>query len=58
MGCVERTREIDRRRRRRSKLQKLRQQFGKASSRGEKQAIQEKARRVSPLINLEDAASR
>lgn len=57
MGRVERTREIARRRSRRVKLKKLRQQYAKASSRGEKQAIVDKARRISPLVNLEEPAT-
>ncbi len=57
MGRVERTREIDRRRRRRVKIQKLRLAYSKASSRGEKQLIEDKVRKISPLINLGDAAA-
>ena len=52
MGRVERDREIARRRSRRAKLRKLRVKFRAATSDSEKAAIQEKARRISPLVNL------
>ena len=53
MGRVERTREIARRRNRRVRMRKLRQLFAEASGKSEKQAILEKARRISPLIDFE-----
>ena len=54
MGRVERDREIARRRTRRAKLKKLREKFAKASSESEKDALREKAFRVSPLASLDD----
>ncbi len=53
MGRIERTREIARRRIRRTKLRKLRAKFAKATSPGEKQAIMDKVRRISPFTDLE-----
>ena len=53
MGCVERTREIKRRRSRRAKLAKLRVKFAKATNEGDKAVILAKARRVSPLVSFE-----
>jgi len=52
MGSVERTREIRRRRARKSKLTKLRAKFAKATNESDKAVIQAKARRVSPLVTL------
>ena len=52
MGSVERTREIRRRRARKSKLIKLRAKFAKATNESDKAVIQAKARRVSPLVSL------
>jgi hypothetical protein len=58
MGRVERDREIARRRHRRHKLQKLRKEFAAATNKSQKQAIVEKVKRISPLVDLEnDAAS-
>lgn len=59
MGRVERDREIARRRTRRAKLRKLRAKYRAATSESEKSAIQEKVRRISPLVNLaeEEAAT-
>ncbi len=53
MGRVERTREIARRRTRRAKLAKLRRQHAEAKSEGEKTDIQEKVRKLSPLVTLD-----
>ena len=53
MGRVERSREIARRRTRRAKLKKLRTKFAEAKTDAEKDAIREKAFRVSPLAKLE-----
>lgn len=55
MGRVERDREIARRRTRRAKLQKLRKSYAKADSKGKKDEILAKARRLSPFIDLEPA---
>jgi hypothetical protein len=55
MGRVERTREIARRRVRRVKLSKLRKAYAKATNRGEKEAMLAKARKISPLISLDDS---
>lgn len=57
MGRIERTREIARRRQRRVKLRKLRALYAAATSKGEKQAILEKVRKVSPLVDLEAEAA-
>ena len=54
MGRVERNREIARRRTRRAKLKKLRVKFAQASSEQEKDALREKAFRVSPLASLDN----
>jgi len=55
MGRVERDREIARRRTRRVKLAKLRKLYAKAESKGQKDEILAKARRLSPFIELETA---
>lgn len=52
MGRVERDREIARRRHRRAKLKKLRAKYAEADSRAAKDAIAEKVRRISPLVDL------
>lgn len=52
MGRVERTREIARRRNRRVKVQKLRKAFAEAKNESEKADIQQKLRKVSPLVEL------
>lgn len=52
MGRVERDREIARRRSRRAKLRKLRAKYRAATNEADKAAIQEKVRRISPLVNL------
>ena len=54
MGRVERSREIARRRTRRAKLKKLREKFAQAKTESEKDALREKAFRVSPLASLDD----
>ena len=53
MGRVERSREIARRRTRRAKLKKLRGQFAEAKTDAEKDALREKAFKVSPLAKLD-----
>jgi hypothetical protein len=57
MGRVERDREIARRRTRRAKLRKLRVKYRAAANDTEKAAIQEKVRRISPLVNLAEEAA-
>ena len=52
MGRIERSREIARKRARRAKIKKLRAKFAAAKSDSEKQALQEKAQRVSPFVTL------
>ena len=54
MGRVERTRELARRRTRRAKLKKLRTKFANAKNDGEKAELSEKARKISPFVNLEE----
>lgn len=54
MGRVERDREIARRRTRRAKLKKLRAKFAAATTESEKDALRDKAFRVSPLASLDD----
>ena len=56
MGRCERQRELARRRKRGEQLKKLRTNFAKAKTQGEKEALVEKAFRVSPLAVLEVAA--
>jgi hypothetical protein len=56
MGRCERERELARRRKRGEKLKKLRIKFAKAKNQGEKEALIEKAFRVSPFAVLEAAA--
>ncbi len=53
MGRVERTREIFRRRTRRTKLKKLRAQYAKAGSTSEKQEILSKAQKISPFVQFD-----
>lgn len=53
MGSVERTRELRRKRARKSKLKKLRARFAVAPNETERKIILEKARRVSPLVTFE-----
>ncbi len=55
MGRIERTREIARRRTRRAKIKKLRKSYAKADGRREKEEILEKARKISPFVNLEES---
>ncbi len=54
MGCVERDREMKRRRKRREKLQKLRKVYANASSEGEKAELLVKARKISPLFSFDE----
>ena len=54
MGCVERGREMKRRRKRREKLAKLRKKYENTNNEGEKAELLAKARKVSPLISFED----
>jgi hypothetical protein len=56
MGCVERDRERKRRRARKLKLVKFRALFAKAANDGERGLIFAKARKVSPLITVEELA--
>lgn len=53
MGRIERTRELASRRARSKKLKKLRVKFAEAKSDAEKQAITDKAFKVSPFAKLE-----
>lgn len=53
MGRVERTREIARRRARRTKLKRLRQQYANAKTESEKADLREKVRKLSPLVTLD-----
>lgn len=53
MGRVERSRELARRRTRRTKLKKLRGRFAKAKSEAEKADLLAKVRRISPFAKLE-----
>ena len=55
MPRTERGRELARRRARKDKLKKLRTRYAAAKTEAEKQAIFEKARKVSPFIELEPA---
>ncbi|MEW4527801.1 MAG: DUF6800 family protein [Maioricimonas sp. JB045] len=52
MGRIERSRELARRRTRKAKLKKLRAKFAAAKNETEKTEILEKARRVSPFVEL------
>ena len=54
MGRVERDREIARRRTRRTKLQKLRVRYAKATDQASKNTILAKIRRVSPFAVVEE----
>ncbi len=53
MGCVERDREMKRRRKRREKLQKLRKIYKDSNNEGEKVELLAKARKISPLFSFE-----
>ncbi len=55
MPRVERSRELARKRKRKAKLKKLRVKYANAGDRAEKEAIQEKVRRISPFVNLEES---
>ncbi len=55
MGRLERTREIARRRKRREQIGKIRAKYAVAKSQAEKDALFEKARKMSPFIVLETA---
>jgi hypothetical protein len=57
MGRVERSRELARRRKRREKLRKIRRQHAAAKSEADKQVLVQKARKVSPFINIEAPAA-
>lgn len=54
MGRVERSRELARRRTRRTKLRKLRTKYAAAKTETEKAEILAKVRRVSPFATFED----
>ncbi len=56
MGRIERTRELARNRARRAKLKKIRVKFAAAKTEAEKQALRDKAFRVSPLAVLDEKA--
>ena len=58
MGRLERTREIARRRKRRVQLSKLRTRYTAATSESERVEILAKARRMSPLVILEETTGR
>jgi len=57
MGRCERERELARRRKRGVQLKKFRVKFANAKTQGEKEALVEKAFRISPLAVLETAAN-
>ena len=52
MGRVERTREIARRRVRRTKHKKLKRQYANAKNESEKADLVEKVRKISPFVEL------
>jgi len=54
MGCVERDREMKRRRKRREKLQKLRKVYATTTGEGEKADLLAKARKISPLFSFDE----
>ncbi|MCA8983009.1 MAG: hypothetical protein KDA76_04550 [Planctomycetaceae bacterium] len=54
MPRIERDRELARKRTRKVKLRKFRAQYAAAKNQTEKQEILEKARRISPFINLDE----
>ena len=56
MGRIERSREIARRRTRRAKLKKLKALYANAKTQEQKDAIKEKVRKMSPLVNLDEPA--
>ena len=53
MGCVERDREIKRRRARKVKLKKLRALYQKSANEGEKVMLLARARKISPMFSFE-----
>ena len=57
MGRIERSRELARRRNRRANLKKYRAKYAAATSEGEKKAIIEKVRKISPFVDLEAEAA-
>jgi hypothetical protein len=57
MGRVERGRELARRRKRRDKLRKLRGRHASAKSEAEKHSIEQKVRRMSPFMDMEQFAA-
>lgn len=56
MPRTERDRELARRRHRRQKLRKLRAKFAIAGDRAEREAVEEKVRKISPFVNLAEEA--
>ncbi len=56
MPRIERDRDLSRKRARKAKLRKFRAQYATAKNDTEKQAIFEKARRISPFISFEEEA--
>ena len=57
MPRTERGRELARRRARKDKLKKLRTKYAAAKTDADKQLIFEKARKISPFIEMEPAAA-
>ncbi len=53
MGRIERTREIARRRKRKTQFKKIRAKYAKATSDSEKADLLAKVRRMSPFMTLE-----
>lgn len=54
MPRIERDRELSRKRTRKAKLRKFRMQYNAAKNESDKQAIFEKARRISPFITFDE----
>jgi len=54
MPRIERDRELSRKRTRKAKLSKFRAQYKAAKNESEKQAIFEKARRISPFVTFDE----
>lgn len=55
MGRVERSRELARKRKRKAQIKKLRTEYAAAKSSDSKASILEKARKMSPFIEFEEA---
>lgn len=54
MGCVERDREVKRRRNRKAKLKKFRAAYAKLTRQSDKDELLAKARVISPFVSFED----